>query len=39
MSRAEYWRLLDRSDYFLAGSIETPRAAGTRPLEVIGPGL
>ena len=39
MSRAKYWRLLDRSHYFLAGRIETPRAAGTSPLEVIGPSL
>ena len=39
MSRAEYWRLLDGSHYFLAGRIETPRAAGASPLEVIGPSL
>ena len=38
MSRTEYWRLLDRSHYFLAGKIETPRAAGTTPLEVLGRG-
>jgi hypothetical protein len=38
MSRAEYWQLHDRNHYFLAGRIEPPRAAGTTPLEVIGPG-
>lgn len=37
MSRADYWRLLERSQYFPAARIEASRAAGTRPLEVIGP--